>query len=205
MIKNIIFDIGNVLIHFDWKGFLRKLNASQEDIQIVGEKAVHSPLWRTLDENKVPFNEIKQALKDAVGPQREHWIELMLDHYSGLCSTLPYTLPWLSSLKSRGYKIFVLSNVSQNGFLKAKPYFPFLKYADGYLISYEVKLMKPDKAIYLALCQKYGLDPAECVMIDDLEENVSGARQAGMKGLVFKSFKTPEKYQRELDQLLSEG
>ena len=84
-------------------------------------------------------------------------------------------------------------------------YFPFLKYADGYLISYEVKLMKPDKAIYLALCQKYGLDPAECVMIDDLEENVSGARQAGMKGLVFKSFKTPEKYQRELDQLLSEG
>ena len=110
MIKNIIFDIGNVLIHFDWKGFLRKQNASQEDIRIVGEKAVHSPLWRTMDENKVHFNEIKQALKDAVGPQREHWIELMLDYYSGLCSTLPYTLPWLSSLKSRGYKIFVLSN-----------------------------------------------------------------------------------------------
>ena len=95
MIKNIIFDIGNVLIHFDWKGFLRKQNASQEDIRIVGEKAVHSPLWRTLDENKVPFNEIKQALKDAVGPQLEHWSELRPDDYWGPCALFPKHLPGL--------------------------------------------------------------------------------------------------------------
>ena len=205
MIKNIVFDIGNVLIHFDWDGFLRRNGADEEDVAVVGKQAIHSPLWRTLDENIVPFDTVRTQLMEAVGEKRAHWIQMMLEWYEGMCITAPYSLPWLNALRARGYKLYVLSNFSEHGFQRAAKRLPFLNYLDGYLISYEVKLMKPSPDIYMALCQKYNLNPEECLMIDDLKENVEGARSCGFSGLVFESTKTPEIFQHKLDLILKEN
>ena len=202
MLKNVIFDIGNVLVHFDWSALLRRSGASEEEIRVIKEKAVHHPLWRTMDQNVLPFPEIRRQLMESVGPDCAHWIPFMLDNYSGLCAVLPHTIPLLNELRSRGYRVFGLSNFSEHGFELCRPYFPFLKYMDGILVSYEVKLMKPDPAIYLALCDRYGLDPSECLMIDDLEENVEGAKKAGFQGLCFENWRTPEKSIRKIWDLL---
>ena len=193
MIKNVVFDIGNVLIHFDWSALLRRYGATEEEIRTVREKAVHHELWRTLDHNTLPFPEIRKQLMESVGPECAHWIPFMLDNYSGLCALLPHTIPLLNELRSRGYRVFALSNFSEHGFALARPYFPFLNYLDGLLVSYEVRLMKPDPAIYLALCDRYGLEPSECLMVDDLQENVDGAKKAGFEGLLFENWRAPEK------------
>ena len=63
----------------------------------------------------------------------------------------------------------------------------FLDDLDGYLFSYEIHKVKPNPEIYEALYERYGLNPAECLFIDDLKENIAGARATGMDGIVFES------------------
>ena len=63
----------------------------------------------------------------------------------------------------------------------------FLNETDGAILSYQVKLIKPDPEIYRLLCSKYGLSASECVFIDDTAKNVEAARAEGMEGIVFRS------------------
>ena len=88
-----------------------------------------------------------------------------------------------------GYKVYVLSNFGESAMLTGVKMggINFLDDLDGYLFSYEIHKVKPNPEIYEALYERYGLNPAECLFIDDLKENIAGARATGMDGIVFES------------------
>lgn len=75
----------------------------------------------------------------------------------------PYAADWVRDLKKKGYKVYILSNFSEFGFNRVKDTFDFLPYADGALISYEVKLVKPDRKIYETLCERFDITPENAV------------------------------------------
>ncbi|MGN0478492.1 MAG: HAD-IA family hydrolase, partial [Hominenteromicrobium sp.] len=86
-----------------------------------------------------------------------------------------------------GYKVYILSNYSDLGYNRSKPDFTFLPYTDGALISYEVKLVKPDPAIYAALCERFSIIPENAVFLDDRPENTEAARAFGMHAITVES------------------
>lgn len=198
MIRNIVFDIGMVLIDFDWSGFLRKSGCPEQGIAVIGERAVKNPLWRTMDQGLYPEEEITRMLMESVGPQYGNWIPRMLSHYGEMCRPFAYTGPWLRRLKEAGFGLYVLSNFSSFGFERSRANFPFLELTDGLLLSCDVRLLKPDPAIFAALCGKYGLVPGECLFFDDLPENAQGAAKFGLHGQTFVYPRRPEDWDAAL-------
>ena len=93
-----------------------------------------------------------------------------------------------SSLKEKGYKVYILSNYGEKPFAASKPRMPFLQYTDGQLISYEIREVKPSAAIYQALCQKYAIDPANAVFLDDSPLNIAGAKAFGLHTILFTDY-----------------
>lgn len=92
----------------------------------------------------------------------------------------PYAADWVRDLKKKGYKVYILSNFSEFGFNRVKDTFDFLPYADGALISYEVKLVKPDRKIYETLCERFDITPENAVFLDDNAKNTEAAREFGL-------------------------
>ena len=92
--------------------------------------------------------------------------------------------------KERGYHVYLLSNYPRDIFTlhAGNGSFPFLDYVDGKVVSGFVQMIKPDTDIYKCLMDKYTLKPEECIFIDDREENIQGAINVGMQGIVFQNF-----------------
>lgn len=91
----------------------------------------------------------------------------------------PYARDFIRSLKENGYRVYLLSNYGERNFAYAREHFTFVPEADGQVISYEVKHIKPEKEIYEALIQKYGIHPEEAVFLDDSAANLKGAEVFG--------------------------
>ena len=89
----------------------------------------------------------------------------------------------MRDLKKKGYKVYILSNFSEFGFNRVKDTFDFLPYADGALISYEVKLVKPDRKIYETLCERFDITPENAVFLDDNAKNTKAAREFGLHAI----------------------
>ncbi len=102
---------------------------------------------------------------------------------------LPETLvteDMLAALKRR-YRLILLSNTNAIHFEGLEAGYPILRYFDHYVLSHKVRMMKPDPRIYLHSAALAGCTPEECLFIDDLPENVEGARAVGMQAVVFRS------------------
>ena len=99
--------------------------------------------------------------------------------------------------KTAGYGCYVLSNAGTR-FWRQKDRIPSFPLMDGWVVSAFERIMKPDPAIYLVLCERYGLNPASCLFVDDNADNVAGARVAGMQAHQFTSAQELEGYLREL-------
>ena len=126
-------------------------------------------------------------------------IQDMFQHMTGIVKEYDYATEWIEELKSRGYRVLVLSNFSKLVYEMNREELKFLKVVDGGILSYKEKLIKPDAAIYQLLMQQYQLVPEECVFLDDREENITAAKALGWSGILFT---TKEKAVEELDRIL---
>ncbi len=197
MIKTIIFDIGNVLMDWHFKTYIKGLLKDDELVKKVTGAIYGTGYWDELDFG-VDAEEVFGRMMEAE-PDYKSEIRLVLDHVSECMDKKEYAIPWIKSLKERGYKVLYLSNYSEY-VMQAKPeVLDFLPLMDGGIFSCYVGMTKPDPRIYHRLCQEYGLVPEECVFIDDRPENVQAAMDYGMKGVCFNDF---EQASRELNGLL---
>ena len=185
MIRNIIFDIGGVLV--DWNPhyyfdayfngdtereeyFLKEICGREINVWMDGgmlpveagaKRAAQFPEWATeINEYIVTW---KDQLKDEIPGMRE-------------C---------LQGLKASGYRLFGLTNWSDYTFRHARKSYPVLRELEDIVVSGAVHLLKPGPEIYRFLLEKNGLKASECVFVDDHIENVVGAQNAGIKGLLF--------------------
>lgn len=185
MIQSIVFDIGNVLAHFNWRETYESLFSGTELDTITKITVGDSETWRELDRGTLSYEEILQRIIQKA-PELEDKIRLGLDEIYKRIAPYPYAEAWVRELKARGLKLYVLSNYGKVPFEQSRPRFPFLELMDGSLISYEVQELKPEPKIFRLLCEKYGIKPTEAVFIDDMEENIKGAAALGFHTILFR-------------------
>lgn len=187
MIHNIIFDIGNVLLSFCWEKHFASFGFTDEVFSRVAKATVLSPTWDAFDQGVLtPEQLLEVFIKN--DPSVENEIRQMYANISGTVELYLYTLSWIEDLKKRGFNVYVLSNFSEKLHNECGDKVDFLKDIDGYILSYQDKLIKPDDRIYQLLIHRYGLVPDDCVFIDDKMINIEAARRNGMHGIVFTSY-----------------
>lgn len=200
MIKNVVFDIGNVLVDFRWRVLMEELQIAK-DTQAVFDKSVFgSRWWGELDHGIYEEAEILGHFRAENNAYLDEF-NLVWDNRDKLVEPYGYAVEWIEQLKASGIKVYLLSNYPKDVFtLHTKcGHFPFLDKVDGKVVSGFVKMVKPDADIYEYLMAQYGLNASECAFIDDREDNVETARRLGMKGIVFEDY---AQARDELDQLL---
>ena len=198
MIKNIVFDLGNVLINFRPSEFFDKKNYPENIKATILSDIFFSKEWAMLDNGEISTTEAIDAIALKSSLKKEE-IAHIFNLRAELMFPLDTNVKLLPELKKRGFRLYFLSNFPIDLFEEFKAGYYFFKYFDGGIISSEVKFSKPDSRIYEILLEKYSLIPEECLYIDDLEINVKAAEFAGMKGLV--TFGSPE-ISNELEKAL---
>lgn len=186
MIKNIIFDIGNVLTYYTWDAHIHSFGFSEEICKRVAAATVKSPEWNELDRG-VLDDEAVLDLLIRNDPDVEEEIRRMMADVGGLVRRADYAIPWIEELKSRGYHVYYLSNFSYKAERECVHALDFMSHMDGGILSCKEKLIKPQPEIYKRLLEKYDLTAEECVFLDDMPLNVEAARACGLYGIVFSS------------------
>lgn len=198
MIKNVVFDIGMVLVDFNWRGIMKNLDFTPEETEKVGG-VILSELWNELDRGVMPEEEVTAMMKKEI-PGYEEKFDLFWKYLYDTIEIYPYAMDWVKSMKDRGLHTYLLSNFPE-GFYKnsEENYFDFMPYIDGKIISSHVKCIKPDKEIYEKLLSTYELKAEETVFFDDRVENIEGARAVGIHAIHFTNH---EKANEEFEKLL---
>lgn len=197
MIRNIIFDIGNVLTDFRWRGFYQDKGFDEAMVERIADATVRTDVWCEFDRGVWTEEQILDAFiqKD---PDIEDELRRTFDNIKGMVTIREYAIPWLQELKAKGYHVWYLSNFSRKAEEECADSLAFLPYMDGGILSYQDKLIKPDHAIYELLLSRYGLKAEECVFLDDTLRNVEAAEEVGIHGICFD---TKEQAEEELRQL----
>lgn len=188
MIKTIIFDIGNVLVTFAWYEHHRALGYDDETIEKIRKATLLTPAWSEYDLGILSDDEVVDLFVKN-DPSIEKELRESHTDFSDLVTKLDYAIPWICDLKKKGYQVLYLSNFPQKALDECGPALDFVPYTDGGIFSCHVKLIKPDARIYEALLAKYNLIPSECVFIDDTQVNIDSAKNLGIHGIVFRSYK----------------
>jgi len=186
MIRAVVSDLGRVVLWFDNAIFLRKLaeraGRSFDDVKA----AVHGDLEliRRFDGGVVTPAAFHARIMEIAGadmPYGEFY-----EIYNDIFSLNRPAVDVLARAKAAGYRTLLLSNTDPERFGFVRRRFPEVLFFDDYVLSYELRLLKPDPAIYAEAARRAGCAPCECVFIDDMEENVRGAVAAGLAGIVYR-------------------
>jgi len=183
MIKNVIFDLGNVLISFRPAEYLDTKEYSEEIKATILKDIFHAREWLMLDNGDMSLSEAIDSINERSSLTKEE-IAHIFNLRTDLMVPLDQNVTLLPELKKRGYRLYYLSNFPIDIFHEIKSGYYFFNYFDGGVISAEVRFSKPQTRIYEILLEKYSIRSEESLFIDDLEINVSAAIKLGMKGLV---------------------
>lgn len=186
-IRSVVFDMGNVLLDFSIDRVIDPYFSREEDRALVRQVVFDSGEWDRLDAGDFTEEEalarwqgmVPEPLREGVAGMFAHWHETLVE-IEGMAALI-------RDLKARGYRCYLLSNTS----LRVETYwqdFEALRLLEERFISARVRLMKPDPAIYEAMCRTFGIAAEESVFIDDRPENVRGAEQVGMRGIWFPAY-----------------
>jgi epoxide hydrolase-like predicted phosphatase len=183
MIKNIVFDLGNVLISFRPSKYFDNQNYPETIKSKILPDIFGSMEWHMLDNGDINTSEAVEAIALKSSLQREE-IAHIFNLRTEMMFPLDQNVRLLPELKKQSFKLYYLSNFPIDIFEEIKTGYYFFRYFDGGVISSEVKFSKPDKRIFEILLENYSLVAEECLFIDDLEINVRAAESLGMKGLI---------------------
>lgn len=184
MFKNIIFDIGNVLLDFNPKEYL-KLKLKEDKIIQVYEEIFKSKEWLMLDRGTILEEEAIDIIANRSNENAE-LIKLSFENWYDILRPIDKNISVLRKLKESGYKVYYLSNFHLKAFENVTSKYDFFNIFDGGVVSYEEKLIKPEIEIYNKIIEKYNLNANESIFIDDMEENIEKAKEVGFNTILFK-------------------
>jgi FMN phosphatase YigB (HAD superfamily) len=182
MIKNIIFDLGNVLISFKPSEYFEKKNYPGAIKKTILTDIFGSKEWLMLDNGDISTPQAIDAISKRSSLNKEE-IAHIFNLRTDLMFPLDTNVRLLPELKKKGYRLYFLSNFPLDIFEEVRTGYFFFRYFDGGLISAEAKSSKPETGIYKLLLEKYSLLPNQSLFIDDIEKNVKTAMSFGMKGI----------------------
>lgn len=197
MIRNIIFDIGNVLTDFRWREFLQDKGFDEAMVERIAKASVQTPLWNEIDRGVWSIEELMQAFI-AKDPEIEEELRWAYGNVTGMVTKRDYAIPWVKELREKGCRVYYLSNFSEKAYEECADALDFLPYMDGGILSYREKVVKPDPEIYRRLLSRYSLEAGESVFLDDTAANVEAARGLGLYGICFQTREQAEEELRGL-------
>jgi 2-haloacid dehalogenase len=181
----VVFDLGGVLIDWNPRYLYRKLFAGDDTAMEHFLATVCTSSWNSQQDAGRSFTEACASLK-LHHPSQAKFIDAWFERHGEMAAG-PFTdtVEVLAELRARGVELYALSNWSAETFPTALRRFEFLQWFKGILVSGEVRLIKPDPAIFQHFFSTFGIDPAQAIFIDDLLPNVEAARALGMHGIHF--------------------
>lgn len=179
MVKNIIFDIGNVLATFQPRDFLYELFHDDQIVDCFFE-VFFQELWHKYDQGLYSIDDmISLGIKEL--PNYEKEIRFMMNEWVNYVRPIDSSMQIIKTYKENGYHLFILSNIPEDSYLYLKNNFDFIQEMDGGIYSYQDLLIKPDIRIYELLLERYSLNANESLFIDDKLENIEAARSLGFQ------------------------
>ena len=183
-IKNVVFDLGGVLIDWDPRHYFKKYFADTEEMEYF-LREICSPGWNTQMDAGKPFEEGVRELQ-AEHPEYSEAIEHFWKHWADMLGgPIDESVKLLKELKAEDYRVFALTNWSAETFPVALERYDFLKLFEGIVVSGKVKVAKPDKKIFQYLLNTYEIDARETVFIDDNKANIATASSLGFHAFLF--------------------
>lgn len=186
MIKNVIFDMGNVLLDYDPQAAMEELEISPDAQPIIMKELFYGNEWVQLDLGNITEDEAYESIKQRIPEEYHADLRKCIDGWDICMKPLNGAKKFCEFVKSNGFGIYVLSNAHKSFYRYFPRYFD-LEFFDGVVVSADVHIVKPDVRIYEHIIEKYNLKAEECLFIDDRADNVEGAEKSGMKAIRFKN------------------
>ena len=184
MIKNIIFDIGNVILQFDVEEIISNFTRKESEKQFIINNIINSPEWLQYSLIDIGFISREQAIEiveDRTNHINDELIEKFWYRYNEYSFINDNVIDIIKELKEKDYKIYLLSNINSHTYNHIKDNKLF-NLVDGYVFSYIEHQVKPYVGIYNTLLERYKLIPQECLFIDDNIKNIKTANELGIQG-----------------------
>ncbi len=199
-IKNIIFDLGGVLIKFD-KELMLERNIPKKYQEEVEKTTFDSVEWQKMDSGELEFDKAVKIMCCKLPEEiRSNVYSMIADRVEQMPLVEEMT-PIIEALYQKGYKLFVLSNCAKWFHSFFKEHIPTSDKFSGYVISADYKTLKPQKEIYNILLNNYSLKAEECFFVDDSPANIKTALSLGMQAHRF-SFREIDKFSQAISHLL---
>lgn len=189
MIKNIIFDIGNVLVDFHPKVFFQDLLPRKYIDEIC--QIVFGETWDKLDEGSLSSEQVRYLYHEQY-PALKQEIDIVMDHWMEMMTLKEDTYAFMKACKAKGLGIYLLSNIGAKSHAYLEKRYDFFALADGMVLSYQIHCNKPKEAIFNELLDTCWLKAEECIFIDDSEANIEQAKAMGFHGIVYTTMEQVE-------------
>lgn len=199
-IDTVIFDIGGVLVDFGREHFFEQFGYPRELCLRLYDCTINGPHWKEFDRGVLSTEEVVDLFVSEA-PELEEEIRNSMRNVHGVVRKKNAAIPWILKVKESGRKALYLSNYSRKVAGDNEDAMDFFPYMDGGLLSCDYRVIKPDPAFYRILLEKYDLDPARCVFLDDTEENLKTARALGIRTILVRDHAQAE---ADLDKMLEE-
>lgn len=186
--ENIIFDVGQVLVKYDWETYLDSFGFPKEERDTIAKAVFLSDVWNERDRSSQDEQYYVDEMVKAA-PQYEKDIREVMRRSNETVEKMDYAETWVKYLKDKGYHVYILSNYATDTLNRTQEQLPFLKHVDGAVFSCQVKQIKPESDIYQTLISRYHLNPEKSVFLDDRKENCEAAEKFGIHTIQFHNFK----------------
>ena len=179
---DIILDMGNVLLEWNKDKILKAVAKTEKDYLILDKAIFQSGLWERLDLGTLTREELVDRVLSLLGDIYEKKVEEVIWNWPAYIDIYKEVFPLLTGLKEKGHRIFVLSNTSPVFYELLKDQLaPLEKILDGFVLSCDIKAIKPDRKMFEEILHKYQLDPSNCIFLDDVKDNTNMAESLGIK------------------------
>ena len=179
---DIILDMGNVLLEWNKDKILKAVAKTQKDYLILDKAIFQSGLWERLDLGTLTREELVDKVLSLLGDIYKKKVEEVIWNWPAYIDIYTEVFPLLARLKKNGHRIFVLSNTSPVFYELLKDQLsPLNGILDGFVLSCDIKVIKPDRKMFEEILHKYQLDPANCVFLDDIADNTKMAESLGIR------------------------
>ena len=197
-IDTVILDVGNVLVDYDWKRYLDSFGYDEEKNKALAAAMFENPVWEEADRGVLSEEELIGKFVENC-PEYGEELRKLYETPGKTVFPLAYACDWIKDLKKRGLKVYILSNYSKRIYDQTVDGMEFLSLVDGALFSFQCHMIKPERTFYEELIRIYKIHPERAVFIDDRQNNVDGAKAAGLLALRFTTY---EDTRRALERLL---
>jgi glucose-1-phosphatase len=196
----IVFDLGKVLVDFDYTPATRKIAArSAKPPEDLHSHVGGSPLLIQYETGLITRHEFFEEVRRTTGFRGD--LDEFGKFFADIFTPIPPMIKLHAELRRRGFQTYIFSNTNDLAIEHVRQNFPFFKHFDDYIFSYEVGAMKPDAKIYEAMEKLCGRSGADLIYIDDRPENIEAGNLRGWRTILHE---TPEKTRVVLEKLLSE-